>query len=421
MRRWKWKAFRPLELAEALNNPWRGFYQIHRFRAEDPSVPEVWLSPEQSLCLVEINLAHFASEPLPPEALARVEEIFACFQQHRREMIVRFLYDWDGDGLRHEPLHIGTVLGHIRQLKPAMLRYERAIYLHQGLFVGSWGEMHTSRHLSEEAVTELAHALYESTGGHTFLALRCPHYWRQLFRTYDPCGGGEMGRRFGLYNDAILGSSTDLGTYGEIPQTASRTYGDKLSRAEELEFQSELCLRVPNGGEAVGEGAKDVSALVKTLKRMRVSYLNSDHDPAAVNHWRTTRCGTGGAIWRNRSAYAYLAAHLGYRFMLVRASVARNRGGHEARISLRNRGFSGCYHAFEVSLIVRGEGGVERVYLIPTDTREWQPGVKISLSVHFEGTGTLALRIFDPMSGKAIRLGNLPMDESGAHVLGKLR
>lgn len=62
-------------------------------------------------------------------------------------MILRVCYDTEGKGMEREPQRIFVVQRHMQALGSLAERYADAILTVQGVFVGSWGEMHTSRFL----------------------------------------------------------------------------------------------------------------------------------------------------------------------------------------------------------------------------------------------------------------------------------
>jgi hypothetical protein len=410
-----------------LQNPYCGFYTIHKFWAHDDAVPGLGyrieqsaIRPDQTLCLVEINLAAFAHGQISRDALSRVERIFAFFASRDREIVARFLYDWDGRGPEREPKELSTVLGHMRQLAPVLKEHSKSVYIHQGLLVGSWGEMHASRHLSEDSLRALAACMLESTGEETFVAVRCPSHYRVIARSFRPAEGA----RLALFNDAILASETDYGTYGDAPRGAGSSYGDKFFREEELAFQAELCRFAPNGGEVLNPSNRnDFREARKTLARMRVSYLNGDYDGAVLDKWRAGVVRARGA-WNGRSQFDYIAAHLGYRFLVedVRAGLAVGKAGIlRFRARVYNAGFAPCYRPLEVALVAtETSGGPAFAAPIEADARLWQPDTPAELRAEAditawpEGEYRLELRLHDPATGKAVRLAN-------AEALGTIR
>lgn len=439
----KWIPLPRTERAESLHNPYCGWYTIYRFYADQDRmqpdgevIEQVPVQENEQLCLVEINLLPFHETPISENALQIVERIFRHFTAHQKQMIVRFLYDWEGKGILHEPKDPAIILNHMRQLSPLLKEYTRSIYILQGLFIGSWGEMHSSRYLSERSMTRLARQLYECSGEETQIALRCPSFWRMLFQSYKPLEAeaaftGIQKARFSLFNDGMMASEDDFGTYGRVRAVHSETYGDKWVREDELVFQNKLCKYVSNGGEAVHAcNWNDGAAAIATLKAMRVSYLHGDYDEQVLAKWKTGSSGSNRALWRECSAYAYITAHLGYRFTIVDAalSAAPDRSGNrKASVTICNRGFAPCYHKFQVQFVVRTASGSEwYTYEVDTDTRMWMPGQRVEIETVLtvgewrQSSYILCFGIYDPRSQQPIRLADTfsAADHRGIYTLG---
>jgi hypothetical protein len=353
-------------------------------------------------------------------------------------MIVRFVYDLEGKGVLNEPKDIAVILGHMNQLSPLLISYTASIYILQGLFIGSWGEMHSSRYLSERNMTRLAKQLYECSGEKTYIALRCPSFWRMIFQTYQPLDSdtaftGIQKARFSLYNDGIMASDADFGTYGSISALESKTYGDKWVRDDELEFQYKLNRYVPNGGEVINECPyNDVLPALETLKKMRVSYLHSEYDEKVLDKWKRSLYESDGVLWKKKSAYEFIEAHIGYRFSIEEVNVslsADKSSSLKVTIKIRNLGFAPCYHRFDVKIIVR-TASYTKVYEYPvdTDTSRWMPSEKVEFTSILsteewdQNTYVLGLSVYDPRSEQVIKLDNTfsAPDHTGVYRLGNL-
>ncbi len=443
MTKLKWIPLPRSERAERLNNPYCGLYSIFRFYAdsdvilkEGVRIEEVQVEQGQQLCLVEINLLNFNERELTKEALDIIRRIFRHFSSLEKQLIVRFVYDWEGKGVLSEPKDLEIIVNHMSQLSPLLKEYTRDIYILQGLFIGSWGEMHNSRYLSERHVTRLARQIYECTGDKTQIALRCPSFWRMVFRTYQPLDKETaftniQKARFSLFNDGIMASETDLGTYGEISFRDSKSCGDKLLRKEELEFQNQLCRYVSNGGEVVNECPwNDAAPAIEALREMRISYLHSDYDERVLEKWKSVKSGINRAPWKDRTAFEYIVAHLGYRFTIEEASLslAEDKSGNmRASVKISNQGFAPCYHPFTVKFVVRTASFSEvHEYTVDTDTRLWMPQDTVELEVQIP-CGDLEQRyyilcfgIHDPRTGKPIQMTNTfsAINYSGDYSLG---
>ncbi|MDF2514058.1 MAG: hypothetical protein K0S04_3924 [Herbinix sp.] len=437
----KWIPLPRTEKAEVLRNPYCGLYAIFRFYVNSERIQEgafiedIKTDLTQQLCLVEINLLPFNEVPLPESALQIVRRIIHHFSSQGKQIILRFVYDWEGKGVLNEPKDVSIILDHMSQLSPLLKEFTDNIYILQGLFIGSWGEMHSSRYLSERNMTRLARHLYECTGDKTQIALRCPSFWRMIFKTYQPLDEETaftdiQKARFALFNDAIMASEADFGTYGSISLADTKAYGDKWLREEELEFQNKLCRYVTNGGEVINECRyNDVEPAIETLKKMRVSYLHCEYDEVVLNKWRANRYGSANSVWKDKTAFEYIAAHLGYRFTLGEAtlSIHGDKCSLKAVVKITNMGFAPCYHKFDVKFVVRTASSSE-VYecAVETDTRRWMPNEKVELEAFIpvrewsQRSYILCFGIYDVQSQQPIQIANTfsTTDHTGMYSLG---
>ncbi len=443
----KWIPLPRTEKAESLSNPYSGLYSIYHFYAdsellqlepEEVLIEDIVVNPAEQLCLIEINLLPFSELPISEGALQIIRRILLHFTAQGKQMILRFLYDWEGKGILNEPQDIEIILGHMRQLSPLLVEYTQSIYILQGLFIGSWGEMHNSRYLGERQMVRLANQIYECTGDHTQIALRCPSFWRMIFQTTlpleeDVAFTNIRKARFSLFNDGIMASDTDYGTYGSINAKDSKSYSDKWVRGEELEFQNKLCRYVSNGGEVINDNPyNDASLAIETLKEMRISYLHWKYDELVLNKWKASRSGISNALWKNKSAYEYIVAHLGYRFTIESMSlsfIAHKDGALKVILRIRNQGFAPCYHRFQVKFAIRSASYSESYeYDVDADTSKWMPQERIELEAYLpteklsESKYILCFGIYDPRSQKPIQVANTfsGADHRGMYSLGYL-
>ena len=347
--------FCPGESDDRIRCPERGFYSILRYMASEfPAPPTGSVEDERDgLILAEINLCRYAEAPLSERALRGIDDLFHDLRSPDRGIIVRFLYDWEGNCLRAEPKSLNRILGHMEQLGPLLRDNAGAIFLSQGFFIGSWGEMHGSRFLRKDDLRQLYRAFTEASGGLVRPSVRTPALWRSVTGFSLPPGGSSAEpppvSLPGLFNDGMLGSESDLGTYA----------GEPSARERELAFQDQLCRLVPNGGEVVGSApCSDPEAALDSLSRMHVSYLNRGYDASTLDKWRNAPF-PGSGLWRGRSFFDYVEAHLGYRFVVREAALRRSlfSGALTARVTLENTGFAPIYHDAEARLVFAGEGG----------------------------------------------------------------
>jgi hypothetical protein len=244
--------------------------------------------------------------------------------------------------------------------------------------------MHGSKFLTGRHLTDLMREVEEAAAEETYLAVRRPDYWRTCYPGQTP---SEYTGRWGLYDDAILGSETDLGTF-----TAGK-------EAEDLLFEQQLCTHVPHGGELLypqGE-MPALPEIVARLRTMHISYLNRIHDPQMIEHLKSVYWEEPDA-WQGESGYDYIGAHLGSRFCIRSAQVTREKKkGNMLEIVIENTGFSRAYESVGLRLLLHtkdapGEKRTEEITL-QTDLKELESGESIRILIPLAKTdGTLSLQ-----------------------------
>ncbi len=297
-----------------LINPARGWYQIFPYNvSEELNLEKLAWTLENALVLVIFNIGAYRNEAIPEEAMRRMEAVLAYIKAQKKDAILRVVYDQEGKGYEHEPLHYQQVLSHIDQIGPLLTQYQDAIYVYQGLLVGSWGEMHTSKFLAPDQIVEMAERILSYLGEETFLALRRPVQYRYMVKA------SEVNERIGLFDDGILGSNTHLGTFGEQPSKIVG-WNQPWERTEELSFERKVCKHAPQGGEVVTavEGRKHMNPReIETLfSDMNLVYLNETYDKNVLDSWETIK-------YHGESFKKQIGKRLGYRFVVTDVNVVR--------------------------------------------------------------------------------------------------
>lgn len=392
-----------VESTRALSNPGCGWYHLYSFNLAEDSFLYI-ACEEEELVLLRIDIHAFrSSNQIPQEALERADRIFSFFAQHGKGIILRIVYDTDGRGMEHEPSQIAFVKNHMMQLGAVIKAHAGEILVHQGLFVGSWGEMHSSKFLVGGRMEELASTLVQATDGTCPIAVRKPAQLRSLknlrsLRSFDDPETNL--NQFTLFNDGIFGSETDLGTYD-------------MPRQDELDWQQRQMQRSFCGGEALGgmdtakvSGETDLAskttpsktALSETnpsetnpsetkfsfpildwqraaadLAQMHVSYLNSVYRQELLDDWKTQR-----AVWNDEemSGYDYIGRHLGYRFTVTCVHIINE--PIALQITIRNTGFANlCEEAVCKLILVKKEAkeAIIQTIELDSDARTWDSGM----------------------------------------------
>lgn len=411
-KRLRFKKAKFLESSKELGNPGCGWYHIYPFVIQNP--PELSLeetkscildiSRKENLVLVRIDIGAFRSCEISKEALEAVSDIFHLFRVSQKQMIVRFTYDSKGRGMENEPQSMDLIKKHMEQLGEIICRFASDILVLQGIFVGSWGEMHHSKFLAVSDMSELICSLNRAVRGNCYLAVRTPRQWRSI-TDYKKTEHG-LGDRMGLFNDAIFGSPTDLGTYREG------------TRGKELIWQKYFADSAPNGGEAIaGERPVGYRQAAEEMQSMHLSYLNSSYQQRQLDHWKNERVEERGC-WKGLSGYEYIGRHLGIRFVVCSVRVPWRRASQRyLEAVIENHGFSGLYEEAELFLIIEENTGKTVLRNIEMNDSEWKSEKRIVLQIPLSDMETEAAesKVFFQMrrkrDHKVIRFANEGADD----------
>lgn len=325
--------------------PGRGWYHIYTFRLGRPEKTSLdWLPdyPEETLALVRLDIRDYASRELDALALDFAEQIFCAFRERKKEMILRICYDTEGKGMEREPQHISMVQRHMQALGGLAERYADAILTVQGVFVGSWGEMHTSRFLRPDQICLLAQTWQEATHHAMTLSVRKPVHLRLL-------AGNEPVRGLGLYDDAMFAGADHMGTFGDVPREAA-DWEEPWRAVDEQAYLSGQDENILCGGEALAGPELSAGEVLAELQKMQVTYLNSIYAPARMAEWKACRLSSG------KSLYEEIGSRLGYRICVLDAVWKKG----SLWVTLKNEGFSAICQKTELFLIWETGDGKER-------------------------------------------------------------
>lgn len=382
------------EQSEKYVSPGRGWYHIYTVQPDKRDEEQLkWLPMEEdeTLVLLRLDIGAFRNRSIDAQTLAFVERILKCFAEKRKDIILRILYDTDGRGMAHEPASIDMVCEHMRSLGKAVTKQASAILLVQGLFVGSWGEMHDSKFLDSEAIRRLWETWQEATEGAIPLAVRKPVYARMI--------GEEAG--IGLYDDAMLTDETHMGTFG-IRTRREASNLESWRAEDEYVFIDKQMNRVPIGGEVIGGETMDSEAIIKELRRLRVTYLNSIYHPDVLTRWKELPAPDG------ENLYQYVGDHMGYRLVVREAKMRRG----QLVIAMENEGFAPLYEAAQLWLVAVDSQQHRCSIKLAFDLRTLLPGVKKTFIVdnmeelHTECEYLLYLQAVRKRDGGMIRFAN---------------
>jgi hypothetical protein len=353
-------------------NPGRGWYRIAPYNLAQGLEGKEFLTygdEKDRVVLARVELSEFRNRDLTREAIDRLDSIISQWAKLGRDVVLRCCYDVHGLGYEREPFEFSRVVRHVHQVGEVIRSHEREIMVYQGLLVGSWGEMHHSRYLSDLRLRELYMALRSSAGPNIPVALRTPRHIRQVLGGRKLHDAGPLG----IFDDGMMGSSTDLATFGtdasgvELPRGSWR-------RTDELERLGRFGRIVPLGGEAVGTSEfSRPSSAYDYLRKVQVTYLNRTHDPATISRWVRTR---GERGWP--SAFEYFGAHLGYRLVCTSVRLYEQGNTVACQVVIANKGFARPFFEIDATLIAREESRKCRIAFAMA-AGSWDSGKEVHL------------------------------------------
>lgn len=428
------------ESSRELDNPYRGFYSIYGFTISDEEVDYEW-HVSQYLCrdtdelvLLQINLCNYAEGDISSKGMENINALFSELVQTDKHYIIRFLYDWEGKGKEKEPKHIETVLKHMQQLEPIFNKYQDVIFTHQGIFVGDCGEMHGSKFLARSDMKTLLSQLVEVTPSTIFLSVRTPQHWRIVTESSEPTNLTEhkFAYRLGLFNDGMMGTLQDTGTYGVNSKVEAGDF-EKWNREEELAFQNELCKSVPNGGEVVIDNyVNDFPNAIQAMETMHITYLNRLHDKKVLDKWASFVI-TEEGCYKGMDGLTYVDRHLGYRLLIkdVSLNYEHNQDKLTVEINLQNVGFAPVYKEAEMFCVIKKANSTDFIsFQIQEDVRSLSGGKEadkiLAIQKEFELSGytpgqyDLYFYIKDVITGKHILLANEQDEEMYGYKIGSI-
>lgn len=433
------------ESSRELDNPYRGFYQLSGYILSDNQKPEksaAWCrktcaSNPYPLMLLEINLKNYSNTSISTNAKNQLDKILEECVRAKKQVILRFLYDWDGQALSTEPSDLPQIKNHISQISSTVNKYADCVYILQGTLTGNTGEMNHSNYEDINQIRQIIEELNQNISSDIFLAVRTPGQLRGILRTRTPlsstdAGNGSLQARLSLFNDGMLGSVYDLGTYDDTPLQPDSNLDEQGTRSEELLFQYKLCQYVPNGGEVtVDNEYNDLDNAIVDLSQMHISYLNSEHDTAVLDKWKnSTYTGSRTNVFSGCTGYDYISTHLGYRYVMKESSVDFHSVLSDTAslyITIANTGFSSAYTRFDTVLFLTDEStGKSKKIETNIDNRTIAGNdcstFKTDLDIRSlrKGTYSISLRMEDPYTENSIHFANQGAENSKTVPVGTL-
>ena len=350
------------ENKEKLRNPARGWYRIFYFDVcTKPDFEEIEreLNLSHSFVMIFFDISSLKVDEISEEVKENIISILDFFSDKNYDIILRFAYDRVGKAMESEPSRFDRVLFHAKQLTDIVNENHKNVFILQGLLLGNWGEMHTSRYITDERFAQI-YEIYNEVDESIFLAVRKPSQWRVLNRAFAKTNSLD-GIRTGIFDDGMFGSDTDLGTFG-TKSKADVGYRSEWTPSEEYDFLDLLSKKCPMGGECVLDKERtysDYSFMIARLEKSGTTYLNDEHDIELINLWKNAKYQANG-VWKDETVFDYIDAHLGYRFVLNGVKFAKDKNGFlNVSVSVKNTGFAPMYQDCDMYIKISDFDGTE--------------------------------------------------------------
>ena len=334
-------------------------------------------------------IPQFNNSELSESFLSQMQADLSAAREGGVKLIIRFSYTEEQNG-EDAPLNI--ILKHIEQITPILQQnYDVIAYMEAG-FIGAWGEWYYSSHNLNNTNDRrtVLFALLDALPEERCVVIRTPDYKRKIFNDNNPiylteAFTGSKKSRTGAHNDCFLANATDFGTYLQNHIEEDKNYLNQDN------------MFVPQGGETCSPSQySDCSHALIDLNRIHWSVLNKDYNITVLNGWKNSGC------------FEEIQKNLGYRFVLLNASIFdKVKPGNEFKCNLEifNKGYASPYNKKNLELILRNTNTNERYRLLANeDPRYWFSGdtsnVEITSGIPSnmpEGTYELLLHLADPV------------------------
>ncbi len=359
--------------------------------------------------------------------------------------------------------NLELILTHISQMQTLFRDNADVIMCIETGFVGPWGEMHsTSMAKRPSSVSAIMNALLDALPDSRSILVRNPEIYLNWYNLkYDsaaqeqynasdsytpyvingkyvfgqkqgylsladnPPLAGTAAARIGMYNDAYLSGSEDMGTFTNntnYPWTQTpraEVINDWLSKADSFYGGELICdPNAVNNPDSLNFTSIEYAAFEAFLTG--TTHVNFDYDRKSLNYWYSrpyataplgnfTRNFTGGAgqsansdelyISAEANAFTYFSNHLGYRLILRESAIKAPETADDSlgiRFSLENVGFGNLVNTKNAQLILHGQDGNTVRAELPVD-----------INLAKRGMGNVEFECQVPLAGLGLNYGEI--------------
>lgn len=330
--------------------------------------------------------------PLTDDALSGIKNLLQYLRVRDKNAIVRFCYSPGfGDAVNCEPA-LEDIVNHVKQFCPIINDFPATVTALEVGMVGPWGEMHSSNIIKDPAtINTLIATFLESTTEFPVL-VRTP----RMIRSYLALEDHSDDYRLGIFNDGYLGTETDIGTYD--------------NREEDVAFVAERSEHLPFGGEVTVPGCSlhDIEVCLPEMYQIHLSYLNEQWNDQVVGKWKKTLvtedCEAADPLYYGKTAYEYIQGHMGYRFVLKKATFTYTDRYDNIKIELKleNTGFGNLNKTKKAKLLFVKSGEIAYEKTVEDFTGESEINYSLPIKLN-KGQYDVYLRLYgDEHNGKAL-------------------
>ncbi len=408
--------------ADDFPNPERGFYhpretsaanfialnldELKNYRAEQ-AVKGATYKVTSTLVFRNYVLEGFNDKPLTAALLTTIQADFDIARLAGIKLVPRFAYTVKSnagtcpEGFICPPYGDATkatVLQHIEQLKPILIKNADVIACLQMGFIGTWGESYYTDYFGDASANQSAGKLLNNNWQDRFevlqalltalpkdrmIQVRYPQFKQRFVYgvnaslssaalTAAEAFNKTDKARIAFHNDCFLSGPNDIGTFEDYGNSSTGRSSSAAVVNTLRNYQEQDSKYVAVGGETCMDSYSpqndcETAGRAQTeMAAMHYSFLNAHYNNEVNNDWQS-----GGCMDK-------IKISLGYRFVLKNASFPKKAKAGSAikvRINLENVGYASPFNERPVQLVLRNSStGVIKIIDFATDVRKWFSG-----------------------------------------------
>lgn len=382
-----------------LSNPGRGGYiQINSGESERiQDLKEEGIN----LIFVAFDIEDYNNTTIPEQKLLELNECLHEAEKNNVSLIFRAAYGFYDDCSEPEKRELFSV--HIRQIAAVLNEYSEQLLCVQAGMLGPYGEWHHGDYLPEDdefvASSNRLYILSEwekYLKKDIFVSVRRPRFIREATEN------GILTGRLGIYNDGLLGSDSDLGTYDE----------PEMDRDKELNWMDENLKYQINGGEMpLVTSWNDAENANEAFKKMHISYLNLGYNKEVLNKWKDQKISSEGI---NISGYKYIMNRLGYRLSIVEMRMGYQILSDTLQIEMKMEadGYAPLPEKYSVWFIVRDSDQIRYYKIESNNIYDICNGDSFIIKINIEKEGKNYKKIIEGKVAIGLKISNNKLESN---------